>query len=72
MTKDTKQALGKSMKKLEEIANWFENQEEIDIENGIEKAKEGASLLVSTRKQLDNVENEFKEIKKTLQGDRLF
>ena len=68
MTKDTKQTLGESMKKLEEIANWFESQKEINIENGIEKAKEGASLLKSTRKQLDEVENEFREIKKTLQG----
>jgi len=67
MSKDTKKTLAESMKKLEEIANWFENQKEIDVENGIKKAKEGVSLLKSTRKQLEEVENEFIEIKKNLQ-----
>lgn len=67
MMKNTKQTLGESIKSLEEIANWFENQEEIDIEKGIAKAREGAILLKSTRKQLNDAENEFKEIKKNLQ-----
>lgn len=66
VTKDTK-TLGESLKELEEISTWFEEQDEIDVEKGIMKAKEGAALLASTRKQLAAVENEFEEVKKSLE-----
>ncbi|MCK5123428.1 MAG: exodeoxyribonuclease VII small subunit [Candidatus Pacebacteria bacterium] len=37
--------LSESLKKLEKIARWFESQEEVDVEMGLEKVKEGAKLI---------------------------
>ncbi len=67
MSTKEKKTLGESLKKLEQISQWFEGQDELDVEEGIAKAKEGAALLKSTRKQLQHVENEFEDIKKSLE-----
>ncbi len=58
--------LGESLEKLEEIAKWFESQEEVDIEQGLEKVKEGARLIKVSKERLKKVENEFEEVKKEL------
>ena len=58
--------LSESLKKLEEIAEWFELQEEIDVEKGLEKVKEGAKLIKASKERLKKVENEFEEIKKEM------
>jgi len=58
--------LSESLKKLEEIVDWFETQEEIDIEKGLEKVKEGVKLIKSSKERLKNVENEFEEVKKEI------
>ncbi|MFA7169443.1 MAG: exodeoxyribonuclease VII small subunit [Candidatus Paceibacterota bacterium] len=63
MAKEVKNSLSGSLKKLEEISSWFDEQEEIDLEKGLEKVKEGAKLIKESRAQLKNVENEFEEIK---------
>lgn len=54
------------MKKLREIAGWFEQQDEIDVEKGLEKVKEGATLIKVSRERLKELENEFEEVKKKL------
>ena len=59
--------LSESLKKLEEIAEWFESQEEIDVEKGLEKVKEGAGLIRASKERLKKVENEFEEIKKEME-----
>jgi hypothetical protein len=56
------------MKKLRAIAVWFEEQDEIDVEKGLEKVKEGAELIKAGRERLKELENEFEEVKKKL-GD---
>jgi len=56
--------LNDQLKKLAEITSWFAGQKEIDIEEGLKKVKEGAALIKKSREQLDNLENEFKEIEK--------
>ncbi len=67
MVKKTgKQSLGKALKELEQIAQWFEEQEEIDVEKGIDKVKQGAVLIKDTKKRLQDIENEFEEVKKSL------
>lgn len=58
--------LTESLKKLEEINDWFENQEEIDVEKGLEKVKEGTKLVKASRERLQEIENEFEEVKKEL------
>lgn len=66
-----KENLGGSLKKLEGIVNWFESQEEVDIEKGLEKVKEGVKLIKASKEQLKGVENEFEEIKKELNNEEV-
>ena len=67
MTKETN--LTQSLKKLEEIVEWFENQQEVDVEKGLEKVKEGAVLIKASKDRLEKVENEFEEVKKELEEE---
>lgn len=66
MPKEIKNSLSASLKKLEDISAWFDKQEEIDLEAGLLKVKEGAKLIKESRLQLRNIENEFEEIKAEL------
>jgi hypothetical protein len=70
MTKETqkenKYNLSEKLKKLGTIVSWFEDQEEIDVEKGLEFIKEGAVLIKDSKDRLKEIENEFKEIKKEL------
>ena len=56
--------LSDNLKKLSEITEWFEGQEEVDIEEGLKKVKEAAGLIKASKERLKAVENEFEEIKK--------
>jgi exodeoxyribonuclease VII small subunit len=58
--------VSKSLKELEEIVNWFEQQKNIDIEKGLEQVKNGAVIIKDLKKRLKKVENEFQEIKEDL------
>jgi exonuclease VII small subunit len=70
MSKETnKENLSAKLKKLGTIVSWFEDQEEIDVEKGLELVKEGAVLIKQSKEQLKEIENEFKEIKKDLGGE---
>jgi len=59
-------SLSESLKKLEAISEWFNNQEEVDVEKGLEKVREGAKLVKLSRARLKEVENEFEDVKKEL------
>ena len=50
------------LKELEEIAQWFEKEEDFDIEEGLKKVKEGASLVKKLKTRVQEVENEFREL----------
>ncbi len=74
MTTDKKKTSGEDtrtindqLKKLEDIASWFDEQEEVDVEEGLKKVKEGAVLIKELKGKLKEVENEFEEIKKELE-----
>lgn len=56
--------LSSSLKQLSEIADWFDNQEEVDIEEGLKKVKQAAALIRASKERLKAIENEFEEIKK--------
>lgn len=53
-----------SLKKLNDIATWFESQEEVDVEVGLVKVKEGAALVKVCKKRLSEIENEFGQIQR--------
>lgn len=59
-------SLKDSLKKLKDIVSWFDTQDEVDVEAGLEKVKEGVSLIKSSRKRFSELENEFEEVKKEL------
>ena len=69
MTHEKNESLSESIKKLEGIVLWFETQEEVDVEKGLEKFKEGAALVKSSRQRLMEIENEFREVEKTLESE---
>lgn len=69
MPQEKKQSLGESLKKLEAIVAWFENQEEVDVEEGLAKVKAGAVLVKESREKLREAENEFEIVKKELEGE---
>ncbi|NQV00928.1 MAG: exodeoxyribonuclease VII small subunit [Parcubacteria group bacterium] len=64
-----KNKLKDSLKKIEEIINWFDEQEEIDVEAGLEKVKEGVTLIKSSKKRLKELENEFEKVKTGLEEE---
>jgi len=50
-----------ALKQLEQINQWFQ-QEDIDLEEGLKKLKEGKELITKCQARLQEVENEFIEI----------
>lgn len=50
---------------LDKIIEWFE-EEDIDLEEGLEKVRHGMELTKRATGRLKEVENEFEEIKKSL------
>ena len=52
-----------------EITEWFDNQEEIDAEEGLKKVKEAAGLIKTSKTRLKEIENEFEEIKKEMEAE---
>ena len=65
---DTKN-LNDSLKRLAEITEWFDNQEEIDVEEGLKKVKEAVELIRASKERLKTIENEFEEIKKGIEEE---
>ncbi len=61
--------LKESLAQLNEIAAWFEAQEEIDVEAGLEKIRKGAQLVKICKQRLGEIENEFETIRKTAESD---
>ncbi len=67
MSKKTdRKGLNSNLKRLSEIAEWFDRQEEVDVEEGLEKVKEAAKLIKQSKERLREIENEFEEIKREI------
>ena len=62
-------SLKETLKQLEQINTWFEEQTEVDVEKGLEKVKQGCELLKQAKKQLGGLKNEFEEVRKDLEAD---
>ena len=60
-------SLKESLKQLQETVDWFDRQQEVDLEKGLEKVKEGARLIKISRERFKEIENEFEDVKKGLQ-----
>lgn len=58
--------LNSNLKRLSEITEWFDKQDEVDVEEGLKMVKEAVDIIKSSRERLKNIENEFEEIKKEM------
>lgn len=67
MAQDKKQSLKEYLIQIEKITTWFDDRDEIDIDEALEKVKEAAKLIKASKDKLAQVENEFKEIKNTVE-----
>ena len=65
--KSKKSDLKTGLARLTEIARWFDDREDADIEDGLQKVKEAASIIAETKKRLKDIENDFEEIKKDIE-----
>jgi exodeoxyribonuclease VII small subunit len=52
----------KSVNRLEEINSWFQ-KEDFNLDEGLQKLREGNELIKKCRTRLKEVENEFVQIK---------
>ena len=59
---EKKDNIQKQLKELEDIAQWFEKEEDFDVEEGLKRVKEGAELVKKLKGRIKDVENEFKEL----------
>jgi exodeoxyribonuclease VII small subunit len=57
-----------SIKTLEEINSWFQN-EDFNLDEGLQKLKLGKDLIKKCRSRLQQVENEFVKIKQEFAED---
>lgn len=55
------------LKEIAEILEWFDSQEELDVEAALEKVKQASELIKASKKRLTEVENEFREIKREIE-----
>lgn len=58
-----------TLDKLSKIVEWFESQQEIDVEMGLEKVREAAGLIKTSKSRLADINNEFKEIEKEIREE---
>lgn len=58
--------LTESLTELEEIVNWFDEQGEVDVEQGLTKVKAAAVLIKDSKARLAEIENEFQAIEKEI------
>ncbi len=53
-----------SFEELEKITQWFDSEENVDVEVGLKKFERGLELASELKKKLSEVENKVEEIKK--------
>lgn len=66
MVKKEQETIAQSLGKLEKIIEWFDEQSDVEVEEGLKRVREGAVLVKDLRARLKEVENEFVELKKSL------
>jgi exonuclease VII small subunit len=64
-----KNNLSENLKELSEIAEWFDKQEDVDVEEGLKKVKEAVVIIKESKSRLREIENEFEKVKKELEEE---
>jgi len=68
MAEEKKINLKDSLSRLNKIVAWLEEQEEVDVEAGLEKVREGASLVKECKSRLVEIKNEFEQIQRDVEA----
>lgn len=58
--------LTESLTELNKIVSWFDDQENVDVEQGLDKVRAAAKIIKESKTRLAQIENEFKEIEKEM------
>ncbi len=69
MAKKESKQFKDQLKEIEKILEWFNAQEELDVEEALEKVKQASELIKLSKTRLKEVENEFKDIKREIEGE---
>jgi hypothetical protein len=69
--KEPKEHIAQSLEKLEKIVQWFDEQDQVDVQEGLVKVREGAALVKDLKTRLKAVVNEFQELKKDLTDEEV-
>ena len=57
------------LEQIAQIIEWFDSQQELDVEQALEKIEKVSSLIKMSKKRLAEIENDFEEIKKEVEKD---
>lgn len=60
--------MNEAMKELEKINNWFQN-EDIDLDEGLEKLQQAQQLTQQIKARLNEVENKFIALKEEFSSE---
>ncbi|MEW6617120.1 MAG: exodeoxyribonuclease VII small subunit [Patescibacteria group bacterium] len=69
MVKKESKQFKDQLKEIEKILEWFNAQEELDVEEALEKVKQASALIKLSKTRLKEVENEFKDIKREIEEE---
>lgn len=69
MVKKESKQFKDQLKEIEKILEWFNAQEELDVEEALEKVKQASTLIKLSKTRLKEVENEFKDIKREIEEE---
>jgi exodeoxyribonuclease VII small subunit len=58
-----KENFAKSFKDLEDITEWFDSEENLDLEQGLKKFEKGLELANDLKARLSEIENKVEKIK---------
>lgn len=67
MAEKNKKNLKSNLQHIAKIVEWFESQEEIDLEEALLKVKEAEEYIRVSKERLKEIDNEFREIKKKME-----
>lgn len=59
-----KSGIADQFKKLQEIIEYLEDDDAMDLDTALEKVKEGSALIKSIEQVLEKAKNEFEEVGK--------
>lgn len=69
MAKKETKSFKHHLEELAAILEWFDSQEELDVEQALEKVRQAGGLIKLSKARLVEVENEFREIKIKIEAE---